>query len=501
MSFKQMVQDVREVFNSGRTLDVEFRKKQLKSLRRMYIEHKDDFCAALKEDLHKSHHEGMLLEMNMLIGDIDHILHRIDDWAKPEKVKRTMLTIMDQPVIYNDPYGVVLVIGAWNYPVQLTLLPVSGAIAAGNCVIVKPSEHSPACSKIIADLLPKYIDKECFQVVLGDVPETTELLKEPFDYIFFTGSTHVGKVIQRAAAEHLTPVTLELGGKSPVYLDNTVDFDVAVRRIMWGKLVNCGQTCIAPDYLLCSKEVQGKFISKAKEVIKEFYGEDPKQSPDYCRIVAQRHVDRISQYLNEGTIATGGVVDREQKYISPTILVDLPPNSKVLSEEIFGPVLPIVNAESAYDAINYIKSRPGLPLALYVFTMDDALGALFLREVRAGGSSVNDSIFHVAVPELPFGGVGSSGMGSYHGHFSFKTFTHRKSCLHRNYNPIAEWIGRNRYPPYTDKKTAFLTKVTQEIHLPSMRYLPHLLCFALGATTAYLATYFSQTGSDSTGSA
>ncbi|XP_018017522.1 aldehyde dehydrogenase, dimeric NADP-preferring isoform X2 [Hyalella azteca] len=496
MTSKSIVEDVRKVFNSGRTLNVDFRKAQLRSLQKMYLEHKDDFCSALASDLHKPAHEAIVLELNLVIGDIDHILARIDNWVQPEKVPRNLLTIFDTPMIYNDPYGVVLIMGAWNYPVQLGLLPLAGAIAAGNCVVVKPSEHAPAVSSLIARLLPKFIDNECYQVVEGGVPETTELLKERFDYIFFTGSSHVGKIVQRAAAEHLTPTTLELGGKSPVYLDDTVNLDIATRRIMWGKLINCGQTCIAPDYLLCSKTVQEAFVAKAREVINEFYGEDPKASPDYCRIVAERHVDRLSEYLKDGTVVVGGEVDKKQKYFAPTILTDVSPTSKVMTEEIFGPILPIVNVENVHDAIKFIKTRDK-PLTAYVFSNKDSVVERFYVSVTSGGGCVNDTMVHLGVPELPFGGVGSSGMGAYHGHFSFLTFTHRKSCLHRNYNPIAEWIGSKRYPPYTPKNTQFLSFVTKEMKLPSLRYLPHLVCFAVGAASAYVATYFAQAGAES----
>lgn len=495
MNFGQVVRDVRAAFKSGRTKDIAFRKEQLRCMQKMYAENLEAFCTALAQDLNKPRQEAVLLELNVLRDDLISALNNLDKWAQPEQVTRNLVTIFDRPVIYHEPYGVVLVIGSWNYPVQLGLLPVSGAIAAGNCVIIKPSENAPATSKLIAKLIPQYLDQECYVVVEGGVPETTELLKEPFDYIFYTGSSTVGKVIHQAAAQHLTPTTLELGGKSPVYLDETANLDVAARRLLWGKLINAGQTCIAPDYLLCSKAMQEKFLEKAKEVLRDFYGDDPKTSPDYCRIINDRHVQRLTELLKDGHIAVGGEVDREQKYVAPTILVDVPPNSKVMSDEIFGPILPIINVESAYDAINFINDRPR-PLAVYVFTATHDKAQLLLKSVSSGGATVNDVIFHASVQDLPFGGVGSSGMGAYHGRASFLTFTHRKSCLHRNYNPIADWIGSKRYPPYTTGNMAFLSNMLKERWMPSLRFLPHIICFGVGLATAFTVAHFSKASSN-----
>ncbi|XP_071547048.1 aldehyde dehydrogenase, dimeric NADP-preferring-like isoform X2 [Panulirus ornatus] len=481
---EQVVNKAREAFLSGKTRDVEFRRKQLKALKRMYEENETAFCTALAKDLNKPRQESVLLELNLLKDDLTHILSRLDDWTQPEKTPPNLVTIFDKPVIYHDPFGVVLIIGAWNYPVQLSLLPLSGAIAAGNCVIIKPSEVSPATAEIIADLIPKYLDNECFHVFPGGIPETTELLKQRFDYIFYTGSTQVGKIVREAANKHLTPTTLELGGKSPVFIDDTVDMDIAVRRILWGKCINVGQTCIAPDYVLCSKGVQLRFVEKAQEVLKEWYSNDPSSSPDLCRIVSDKHFDRLAEYLNDGRAVVGGDVNKEDKWISPTILVDVSPKSKVMSEEIFGPILPIVNVDSPYDAIRFINEREK-PLTLYIFSEQKSVQKLLLSCTTSGSCCVNDTVVHLSVHDLPFGGVGNSGMGAYHGKASYDSFTHRKSCLIRNYNKIADFIGKKRYPPYSEKNTKFLSKMLQEHSFPSLKYLPYLITFGLGVASVF----------------
>ncbi|XP_042870802.1 aldehyde dehydrogenase, dimeric NADP-preferring-like isoform X4 [Penaeus japonicus] len=483
-SYAEVVQQAREAFHSGRTRDVEFRKKQLKALKRMYEENESVFCSALAKDLHKPKQESVLLELNLLKDDITHILARLDEWVKPEKIAANLVTLFDKPLIFHDPYGVVLIMGAWNYPLQLSLLPVSGAIAAGNCVIIKPSELSPATSQVVAELLPKYLDSECYHIICGGIPETQELLKQRFDYIFYTGSPHVGKIVRDAANKHLTPTTLELGGKSPLYIDDTVDMDVAVRRILWGKCINLGQTCIAPDYVLCSKEVQVKFVNKAKEVLKQWYTEDPQKSPDLCRIITERHVNRLEEYLKDGTVAVGGEVNKEDKWISPTILVDVNPDSKVMTEEIFGPILPIVNVSSAYEAINFINKREH-PLCCYIFTTDSKTRKGFIQDVATGSICVNDCIVHFSIHDLPFGGIGNSGMGAYHGKASYDTFTHRKSCLIRNYNKIADVIGAKRYPPYSESNMKFLSRMLKERATPSLKYLPYFLTFGLGVASVF----------------
>ncbi|KAE8753134.1 Aldehyde dehydrogenase [Frankliniella occidentalis] len=524
-NYAAIVQKTRDAFYTGRTLDYEFRVKQLKNLLRLFEENETDLISALEADLRKSKMESCIMELEICKNEIRHTLLSLKDWMKPVKPEKTFVNMLDEVAIYKDPYGVVLVMGAWNYPVQLTISPVIGAIAAGNCVIIKPSEIATASAKLMADLVPKYLDQECFQVVLGGIPETTELLKQKFDYIFYTGSTTVGKIVRAAANEHLTPVTLELGGKSPVYLDNTVNMSVAVKRIIWGKVVNAGQTCIAPDYLLCTRETQEKFVAKAKEVLQEFYGSNPKTSPDMCRIVSDRQFQRLQEYLKCGKIAVGGEVDASERYIAPTILVDVKPTEKVMQDEIFGPILPIVNVENAYEAIKFINSREK-PLAFYVFTSDKKVKDLLLKQTSSGGVAVNDTlmhftgllvtegmdkplalyifsdnkverdlflkntssggvcinetIFHAAAEGLPFGGVGCSGMGAYHGKFTFDTFTHNKGTLIKDYNIVGESLSAARYPPYSEKGLTFLRTLMKKRRGVSLAFLQYGAIFGLG---------------------
>ncbi|XP_066941585.1 aldehyde dehydrogenase, dimeric NADP-preferring-like isoform X1 [Macrobrachium rosenbergii] len=492
--YKEIVGRARGAFKDGRTLSVEFRRQQLQQLKKMYEENSHVFLKALQSDLRKPKLEGMMLEVHGLINDIDYTLNRLDKWVKTQEVPSKIP--FDKSYIYNEPYGVVLVMGAWNYPLQLTMLPVAGAIAAGNAVVIKPSEVSPATAAAIANLVPKYIDKDCYPVVCGGIPETTELLKERFDYIFYTGSTTVGKIVREAANKYLTPVTLELGGKSPCYVDQDVDMDMAVRRILWGKLINLGQTCIAPDYILCSKATEKIFVEKAKEVLQEWYGDDPQKSENLCRIVAERHVDRLEEYLKCGEAAIGGKVDRADRWVEPTVLVNVDKDSKILKEEIFGPILPVVNVDSHVEAISYINDREK-PLAMYVFSKNKKKTEIFMKQVPCGGVTLNDTILHVAHTELPFGGVGHSGMGSYHGKFTFETFTHKKSCLSRSYNSFIDKAMRARFPPYTEKNLKLLTSQKDGGDGPGFfHYLKvlttHAISMGLGALILYLIIHYSE---------
>ncbi|KAK7068573.1 aldehyde dehydrogenase 3, member A2 [Halocaridina rubra] len=453
-SYKAVVDKARQAYREGRTRSVEFRRQQLNQLRKMYVENEQMFLDALKADLRKPHLEAVIFETDFMLKDLDFILSRLDEWVKKQEV--SSIVPEDKSFIYHDPYGVVLVMGAWNYPAQLTLIPAAGAMAAGNTVVMKPSEVSPATAKVIETLVPKYLDNDCYPVVCGGIPETTELLKERFDYIFYTGSTGVGKIVREAANKYLTPTTLELGGKSPCYIDDTADMDIAVRRILWGKMFNLGQTCIAPDYILCNKGVEGKFVQKAQEVLKEWYGDNPEQSPDLCRIVAERHVDRLVGYLDNGKVAVGGKYNKDDKWIEPTILTDVNPESKIMQDEIFGPILPILNVSNHTDVINFVNDREK-PLSMYLFSTKDKDVEDILQNVSSGGVTVNDTLHHAANHNLPFGGVGHSGMGAYHGDYTFDTFTHKKSVLVRGYGKAPEQILQNRYPPYNQDKLKVLT--------------------------------------------
>ncbi|XP_053424584.1 aldehyde dehydrogenase family 3 member A2 isoform X1 [Nycticebus coucang] len=443
------VQRVRQAFRSGRSRPLRFRLQQLEALRRMVLEREKDILAAIGADLCKSEFNAYSQEVITVLGEIDLMLENLPEWITAKPVKKNLLTMLDEAYVQPQPLGVVLIIGAWNYPFVLTLHPLVGAIAAGNAVIIKPSELSENTATILAKLLPQYLDQDLYVVMNGGVKETTELLKQRFDHILYTGSTAVGKIVMEAAAKHLTPVTLELGGKSPCYIDKDCDLDVACRRITWGKYMNCGQTCIAPDYILCEAFLQNQIVQKIKETLKEFYGENIKESPDYERIINLRHFKRILSLLEGQKIAFGGETDEDTRYIAPTILTDVDPETKVMQEEIFGPVLPIVPVKNVDEAINFINEREK-PLALYVFSHNSKLIKRMIDETSSGGVTGNDVIMHFILNSLPFGGVGSSGMGAYHGKYTFDTFSHQRPCLLKSLK--REGVNKLRYPPNSQSK-------------------------------------------------
>ncbi|KAM4701665.1 aldehyde dehydrogenase family 3 member A2 isoform 2-T2 [Discoglossus pictus] len=446
---EQIVKRARKAFASGRTRSLEFRIQQLKSLKRMFIEKEADIKAALKADLRKNECNAYSHEIMGMLGEINLCLDKLPEWAAPQHVKKNLMTLRDEVYINYEPLGVVLIIGAWNYPVVVLLQPLVGAIAAGNAAVIKPSEVSENTAKLLERIIPQYLDKELYPVINGGIPETTDLLAQRFDHIFYTGNTNVGKIIMSAASKYLTPVTLELGGKSPCYIDKNCDLEIASRRITWGKFLNCGQTCIAPDYVLCDKSIQRELVEKIKEAIKEFYGEDVKLSKDYERVINQRHFKRLLGLLEGEKVALGGNHDESTCYIEPTVLIDVKPDAKVMQEEIFGPLLPIVSVQNVEEAIQFINEREK-PLALYVFSKDNKVIKKMISETSSGGVTANDVIMHFTVVELPFGGVGHSGIGAYHGKHSFDTFSHKRSCLIKSL--AMEGVNKLRYPPYSLKK-------------------------------------------------
>ncbi|XP_035434774.2 aldehyde dehydrogenase, dimeric NADP-preferring isoform X3 [Spodoptera frugiperda] len=482
----EAVERARDAYNRGVTRPLKWRLQQLKNLLRMYEENQNAMIEALRKDLRRSKMESVMLEVAYLINDLRSIIHNLEDWAKPEKPEKGFVNMLDDVVIYHDPYGVALVIGAWNYPLQLLLLPMSGAIAGGNAVIVKPSELATACAAFVAEMVPKYLDNDAIIVVEGGPQETTELLKQKFDYIFFTGGTSIGKIVYEAAVKNLTPVTLELGGKSPVYIDNTADIMITTKRVLWGKFINAGQTCIAPDYILCTKETQDKFVAAAKKVLQEWYGPEPQKSPDFARIINSRHFSRLQALVDasKDKIAIGGSYDANDKFVELTVLTNVVGSDKIMQDEIFGPILPIVPVENAYEAIKFINEREK-PLVLYVFSKSDKVLSQIVDNTSSGGMCVNDTMMHLAVESLPFGGVGASGLGAYHGKKTFETFTHKKSCLIKNFSPIGEKLASGRYPPYTDGNLKMLNLLLRKRFGPSLKFLPYLLCFAVGAGLSY----------------
>lgn len=451
-----LVADLRATFASGRTRDAAWRTAQLRALRRMLAEQEEALLAALRADLGKPAIEAFLTEIAFVRAEVDVTLKHLRRWMRPERVG---IPVKQQPArarVHRDPLGVVLIIGPWNYPVQLLLAPLVGAIAAGNCAVLKPSEVSPTVSATLARIVGQYLDRDAIRIVEGAVDETTSLLEQRWDHVFYTGNGTIGRVVMGAAAKHLTPVTLELGGKSPTYVDASADLAVAARRIAWGKFLNSGQTCIAPDYVLVERSVEAAFVEHLRAAVHTFFGDDPSQSPDYGRIVNGRHFARIRALVEgegAGTAAFGGRHDEAARYIEPCALVGVDPHARIMQEEIFGPVLPVLGVDGVDEAIRFINDRDK-PLALYIFSERGSVTDRILAETSSGGVCVNATLYHLVPPTLPFGGVGESGQGAYHGRATFETFSHRKSVLRKPTRldpPIA-------YPPYTEKKQKLIRR-------------------------------------------
>jgi len=436
---------LRAAFTSGRTRPLAWRQAQLAGLRRLLDEHDAELTEALRSDLGRPSMEAYAADLGHAKGELRHLAKHVAGWMKPRKVRVPATAAPAKAWIQPEPLGVALVIAPWNYPIQLLLEPMAAALAAGNCVLAKPSELAPACSAAMARLIPRYLDPEAVVVVEGGVPETTALLEQRWDHIFFTGSTAVGRIIAAAAATHLTPTVLELGGKSPAYVHASADLEVAARRIAWGKFLNAGQTCIAPDYVLVDRAVQDQLVDRLVHEIGEFYGADPQRSDSFGRIVNARHLDRLKGLLaaGAGTVATGGTADDADRYLAPTITVDPSPDAPVMQEEIFGPILPVLAVDGPDAARAFVLARPK-PLALYAFAGDDAAIETVVDGTSSGGVCINQTLMHLLPPDLPFGGVGDSGMGAYHGKAGFDVFSHHKSVLRKPTRPDLKLL----YPPY-----------------------------------------------------
>ncbi|HYX37760.1 MAG TPA: aldehyde dehydrogenase family protein [Oligoflexus sp.] len=444
---------LRSSFREGTTRPLSWRMKQLEALKTFLVERNEELNAALWQDLRKSSHEAAVTEQGLVIAEIDDALEHLAEWMKTEKVAIPLINQPGYCEIRREPFGLTLIIGAWNYPVNLIPAPLVGAIAGGNVAVIKPSEIAAATSSVLARYLPEYLDPNCIAVMEGGVEETQAILAQPFDFIFYTGSSRVGKIVMTKAAVHLTPVFLELGGKSPTIVLDDKELGVTARRITWGKFINAGQTCIAPDYVLALPHLVQPLIAAIKGAIKEFYGEDAEQSPDYCRVVNDKNFERLSRFLGDGKLEIGGKTNPKERYIAPTVLSHVSPESPIMQEEIFGPLLPILPIANVEEAIQFVNLRPK-PLALYIFSGDKPAVEKVLAETSSGGVCINDVVMHMPVPELPFGGVGASGMGSYHGRRSFESFTHAKGILIKGRWPDFAI----RYPPYVDSQ-AKLAKI------------------------------------------
>jgi aldehyde dehydrogenase (NAD+) len=439
-----LVAALREAFESGITRPLHWRREQLRALRRLLVENAAEFDLALNEDLGKPPAEARLTETGFLVGEIDHTLRHLKRWLAPRRAGVPLLLQPASARVILEPLGVVLVIAPWNYPLQLALAPLIGALAAGNAALVKPSELAQSTSMLLARLLPKYLDPRAVAVVEGGVDETTALLEQRFDHIFYTGNGRVGRVVMAAAAKNLTPVTLELGGKSPVWIDDSVDIEAAARRIAWAKFMNCGQTCVAPDYVLATPAVAEKLSPALAHAIVELYGADPWSSHDYGRIINARHFQRLATLLDEGRVVAGGQTDATQRYIAPTVLDYVAPDAFVMRDEIFGPILPIVRVAGLDAAIAHIR-KGDKPLALYAFTNDADARERIEKETSSGAICFNAAVVHLGAPDLPFGGVGESGMGAYHGRRSVEIFSHLKPVLAK---PLWPDTLRLIMPPY-----------------------------------------------------
>ncbi|CAL1533517.1 unnamed protein product [Lymnaea stagnalis] len=451
--YEQVVKDLRASYATGKTRSLQWRVAQLKAIIKLFEENESAIFEALFKDLHKNKAEAAIMETMLCVNDAVNAINNLNDWTKPEKVAKGAIYMMDNAYIMKEPLGVTLIIGAWNYPVQLTILPLIGAIAAGNCAVLKPSEMAEETARFLEEVVPKYLDNDCVRVINGGVKETTALLQVRFDHIFYTGNSVVGKIVMEAAAKYLTPVILELGGKSPVYVDKGTDLEIVARRLSWGKFCNAGQTCIAPDYVMCPKDIQEGLVEKVKSAIEEFYTKDPKSSDSYGRIINERHFQRLQRLKKGATAAYEGEDDEKERYIAPTVIPNVKLSDPIMQDEIFGPLMPIVPVTDHKEAIEIINGREK-PLSLYVFTNNKSIGQEFRDRTSSGALLINDTVVHAGLTTLPFGGVGNSGIGSYHGKHSFNAFSHDKPVMEKSL--ALDQVNSMRYPPYTEKKLGWV---------------------------------------------
>ncbi|NTW56814.1 MAG: aldehyde dehydrogenase family protein [Chlorobiaceae bacterium] len=455
-SMQQRLATLRSTFQTGRTSEYAWRRSQLTALQRFLAERGNDLAEALRLDFGKSPAETFFTETAFVGGEVRHALRNLRKWMMPERVRLPLHYRFGRARVETWPLGVVLVIGAWNYPINTCLAPLVSALAAGNCVVLKPSEQAPHTSRLLVEGIAKYLDDSAVEVVEGGAEEARALLREPFDCIFYTGSRRVGREIMLAASEKLTPVILELGGKCPCIVEKNANLRAAARRIAWAKFLNAGQTCIAPDYLLVHRDVADELLPELKTAIGTLYGPDPERSADYARIVSHRHFDRLESLMHAGKTAVGGERERNARYIAPTILTNISPEDAVMKEEIFGPILPVLTYGTIDDALSIVSRNPD-PLAVYLFTPDNVVIEKVKGSVRSGGFCINDLLFQSAIHGLPFGGTGQSGFGRYHGRAGFDAFSYRRSVFHHSIFPDPSL----RYPPYGPAKFAFLRKIVE----------------------------------------
>lgn len=453
MDVKKLVIMQRQYYNTGKTRDISFRLEKLKRLKSVVLENEEKILLALKKDLNKSNFEGFMTEVGMFYSELDFAIKHIRKWSKTKRVNSSMVNFPSISKIIPQPYGVTLIMSPWNYPFQLALIPLVWSVAAGNCVILKTSEYSLSTSSIVKEIIENTFSREYVAVVQGNQEESEKLLLERFDYIFFTGSTNVGKIVMKSASEYLTPTTLELGGKSPCIILKDADIDLTAKRLTWGKLINAGQTCVAPDYVLVHEDRKDELIEKIKYYIIKYFGDNPCNNEQFPKIINERHFNRIVSLIDTDKVVYGGACNNKTLKIEPTIVDNVNWDDNIMKEEIFGPIFPILTYKDLNEVIQEIIQRPN-PLALYIFTKNKKLENKILEIIPAGGCCINDTITHIATNYLPFGGVGESGMGSYHGKAGFDTFTHYKSVLKKLNLDIPI-----RYAPYNDKLIKILKKI------------------------------------------
>lgn len=454
MSFeeiREVLENQQRFFKEGRTLDVGKRLEVLKKLRSLILKHEPEIKEALWNDFHKPEFEAVATEARFVIKELNHAIRRLRRWSRPKRVRTPIVHFIASSRVVAQPYGQVLILSPWNYPLQLAVVPVIGAIAAGNCVVLKVSQQVPHTTAVLKQIIEEF-PPELIVMLSGDHTVSEQLLDHNFDYIFFTGSCKVGKYVMQKAAVNLTPLSLELGGKNPCVVTADARLDFAARRIVWGKFMNAGQTCICPDYLLVDIKIRDRFIELLRREIRSSYGSDPEKSEDYTRIISSNNVRRLESLMQKGVIVAGGKCDPEGRYVEPTVIKGIRPDDPVMDEEIFGPLLPVIDYEDFQDIYKIIDQHPK-PLAVYIFTRDRKAAAEFINRTQSGTAAVNDTVIQIASPYLPYGGVGCSGIGKYHGKKSFETFSNMRALVYKS-NLIDFPI---RYPPYTKLKTKILS--------------------------------------------
>ncbi len=453
----ESIETVRACFESGKTRSLSWRKRQLLSLESLITENRDELCEALATDVGKPLSEAWAADLHPALNHIRFLHKNFSSWAKPQKVALPLIGQPARAYTVAEPLGVCLIMSPWNYPVLLTLTPLASALAAGNAAVVKPSEIAPATAKLLSSLAGSYLDSDAVQFCQGGPVMAEELLSHSFDHIFFTGSTRVGRLVAQAAASSLTPVTLELGGKSPAIVDRSANIASAAKRIAWGKFLNAGQSCIAPDHVLVHGDVKQQFVEELQNSVEAFFGDDPESSPDFGRMVSAKHTSRVEAMIkanDSGQVVLGGEVNHTSRYVAPTILVDPEPTSAVMTDEIFGPVLPVLSVPSTTHAISLVRAGPK-PLALYLFATEQSVKAAVLNQTSSGSVLINHTMFQFAIPALPFGGVGDSGQGRNHGHKGFENFSNIKSVMHKPSGYELDVI----YPPATKTKKSILRRL------------------------------------------